>query len=65
MIKHGSVMKTIRRIQARYEIRFPKRTVQTNYAEWWGHATVQNLNKENSGHIKHGGHLCSLRTFPR
>ena len=49
---NGSVIKTIRRFQARYGIRLPKRTDQSNYAKWRVHVTVHNFNKENSGHPK-------------
>lgn len=52
MIKHGSVITTIRRFQARYGTRLSKRTVQTNYSKWNVHGTVLNLNKGNSGHPK-------------
>ena len=49
MIKHGSVITTIRRFQTKYGRRISKRTVQTNFAKWNAHGTVHNLNKGNSG----------------
>ena len=52
MIKHGSVITTTRRFQARYGTRLCKRTVQTNYAEWNVHGTVHHFNEGKLGHPK-------------
>ena len=40
IIKHESMITTIRRFQARYGTRLCERTVQTNYAKWNVHGTV-------------------------